>query len=80
MNRFSQRRLRESLAEAHLGWREACLQVSDAYRDWAGRTGPGAGLAFGWYTAALDQEESAAAFYAGLLRQAGAPAATALRR
>ena len=72
MNRLTRKRLRESLGEAYLRWREACLQVSDAYRNWARHTGAGADIAFGWYLAALDREESAAELYAGLLRQAGA--------
>ena len=47
MNKLSQKRLVDGLIEAYVSWREACLQVSDAYRSWASQTGPGATFAFG---------------------------------
>ena len=71
MNKLSQRRVVDRLMEAYVCWREACLQVSDAYGSWASGTGIGATSAFGWYMAALDQEEQAAEVYAGVVRQAG---------
>ena len=71
MNKLSQKRLVDGLIDAYVSWREACLRVSDAYGSWASGTGPGATSAFGWYMAALDQEERAAEVYAGLVRRAG---------
>ena len=71
MNKLSQKRLVDGLMEAYVSWREACLQVSDAYDSWASGTGPGATSAFRRYTAALDDEECAAEVYAGLVRRVG---------
>jgi hypothetical protein len=71
MNGPSRKRLVDALMEAYVSWREACLQVSDAYRSWAGETGLRAASAFARYTAALDREERAAEVYAGLIRRAG---------
>jgi hypothetical protein len=70
MSKLSQKRLVDRLMEAYVSWREACLQVTDAYGSWATETGPGATSAFGWYMAALDREERAAEVYAGLVRRA----------
>jgi hypothetical protein len=71
MNKLSQKRLVDSLIEAYVSWREACLQVSDAYRSWGRETGLGATSAFGRYMAALDGEERAAEVYAGLVQRVG---------
>jgi hypothetical protein len=71
MNKLSHKRLVDRLMEAYVSWREARLRVSDAYGSWASETGPGATSAFGWYMAALEQEERAAEVYAGLVRRAG---------
>ena len=71
MNKRSQERLVDRWIEAYVSWREACLQVSDAYGSWASRAGRGATSAFESYMAALDQEEQAAELYAGLVRRAG---------
>ena len=71
MNKLSQERLVDSLIDAYVSWREACLQVSDAYGFWAGETALGATSAFGRYMAALDDEERAAEVYAGLVRRSG---------
>lgn len=71
MNKLTHKRLVDKLMEAHLGWREACLRVSDAYGSRASETDPGATSAFESYMAALDQEERAADVYAGLVRRAG---------
>jgi hypothetical protein len=57
--------------EAYVGWREACLRVSDTYGSWATGAAPCAAVAFESYMAALDQEERAAEVYAGLVRRAG---------
>ena len=72
MSRLNRKRLVDRLLEAYLGWREACLHVSDAYASWVGQRGTRATLAFGSYLAALDREESAAEAYAGLVRRARA--------
>jgi len=69
--RVRQKRLVDRLIDAYVSWREACLQVSDAYGSWASETGIGATSAFGRYMAALDREECAAEVYAGLVRRAG---------
>jgi hypothetical protein len=71
MNKLRQRQLVDRLIDAHVSWRETCLQVSDAYRSWSSDTGLGAASAFGRYMAALDREERAAEVYAGLVRRAG---------
>jgi hypothetical protein len=71
MTRLSQKRLVDGLIDAYVSWREACLQVSDAYSSWASGTGLGATSAFGRYMAALDHEERVAEVYAGLVRRAG---------
>ncbi len=70
MNNLSQKRLVDTLIEAYVSWREACLGVSDAYRSWASETGPSVASAFGCCMAALEQEERAAEVYAGLVRRA----------
>ena len=72
MSKLTNKRLVDRLLDAYLRWREACLQVSDAYASWATERGMGATVAFGSYLAALDREESAAEIYAGLVRRAGA--------
>ena len=71
MNKLSNKRLVDRLMEAYVSWREACLQVSDAYGSWASDTGLAATYAFGRYMAALDDEERAAEVYAGLVGRAG---------
>jgi hypothetical protein len=71
MNKLSQKRLVDGMIEAYVSWREACLQVSDAYGSWASGTGLDSTSAFGGYMAALDREERVAEVYAGLLRRAG---------
>jgi len=71
MNNRIQKRLVDTLMEAYVSWREACLHVSDAYRSWASETGPDATSAFARYIAALDHEERAAEIYARLVRRAG---------
>jgi hypothetical protein len=70
MYTLSRKRLVDKLVEAYVAWREACARVDDAYRLWASDTGPGGEVAFGAYVAALDAEEQAAEFYAGLVRRA----------
>jgi hypothetical protein len=70
MNTLSRTRLVDKLVEAYVDWREACARVDEAYRSWASETGLCASVAFGLYMAALDAEEQAAEFYAGLVRRA----------
>ena len=70
MNKLSRKRLVDRLMEAYLSWREACIQVTDAYGSWTNETGLEATFAYAVYMAALDQEESAAEDYAGVVRQA----------
>lgn len=69
MNKLRQKRLVDKLIDAYVTWREACLQVSDAYRSWASESGLRATVAFERYMAALHREESAAEVYASLVRR-----------
>jgi hypothetical protein len=71
MNKRSQKRLVDKLIEAYVSWREACLRVSDAYGSWGSETGRSVRPAFGWYMAALEQEQRAAEVYAGLVERTG---------
>jgi hypothetical protein len=71
MRKRTETRLVDRMITAYVEWREACRLVHDAYRSWAGATGPRARVAFCWYTAALDAEESAAEVYARLVRRVG---------
>jgi hypothetical protein len=71
MNKLNQKRLVDGLIDAYVSWREACLQVKDAYGFWATERGQGATSAFGRYMAALDREERAAEVYAGLVGRVG---------
>jgi hypothetical protein len=68
---LSQKRLVDTLVDAHLNWREACLRVSDAYRFSATQSRPGPTAAFVWYKAALDRAEDAAKLHARLVPRAG---------
>ena len=70
MNKLSQERLVDAMMEAYVGWREACLHLSDAHRSWASERGTGAALGYVSYTSALDREERAAEAYAHLVRTA----------
>jgi hypothetical protein len=70
MDTLSRERLVDELVEAYIDWRATCARVKDAYRSWAGETGPCGRVAFELYTAALDAEERAAEVYAGLVRRA----------
>jgi hypothetical protein len=63
------RRLVDKMMDAYVTWHEACLRVTDAYRSWAGTTGPGASFAFSRYRAALEQEERAAEVYARMVER-----------
>jgi hypothetical protein len=69
MRKGAEIRLVDRMISAYVDWREACRLVHDAYRSWAGATGPRAGGAFWCYTLALDAEERAAEVYASLVRR-----------
>ena len=69
MNKLRKKRLVDTLMEAYVSWREACLRVSDAYATWTSERGSRATVAFGSYMSALDREEEAAGIYAGLVRR-----------
>jgi hypothetical protein len=69
MNKLRKKQLVDRLMDAYVGWREACLQVSDAYACWTRETGTRATSAFGSYISALDREEQAAEVYAALARR-----------
>jgi hypothetical protein len=70
MNILRRERLVDELVEAYVDWREACARVDDAYRSWEIGTTSRSKVAFGLYTAALDEEEQAAEGYADLVRRA----------
>jgi hypothetical protein len=70
MSELSHKRLVDGLMDAYVSWREACLEVSDAYGSWVSDTGPGVTSAYGRYMAALDHEERASEVYAELVRRA----------
>ena len=70
MNTLRRERLVDELVEAYIDWRETCVRVNDAYRAWAGKTGPRGRVAFELYAVALDAEQRAAEVYAGLVRRA----------
>ena len=70
MNKLRKKRLVDTLMEAYVSWREACLRVSDAYATWTSEKGMRATVAFGSYMTALDREEEAAGIYAGLVQRA----------
>jgi hypothetical protein len=59
----------DGMLSAYVDWRGACRTLDAAYEAWGSGTGAHAALAFSRYSAALDQEESAAALYAELTRQ-----------
>lgn len=61
----------DKMLDAYVDWHEACLLVSDAYRNWSTATGPDVNAAFVWYMTALDREEHAAEIYARLVRRVG---------
>lgn len=67
----SLRKQLDKMMDAYLDWHEACLLVSDAYRNWSSATAPGVTVAFEWYMTALDREERAAEIYARLVRRVG---------
>ena len=71
MRKWLEKRLVDQMIFAYVAWREACRAERDAYGSWASAHGTDAGAAFARYAAALDAEELAAEFYAGLVRRVG---------
>jgi hypothetical protein len=71
MRKRTEIRLLDEMVSAYDDWEEASRLVRDAYRSWAGATGPRARVAFWRYMSALDAEEWAAEVYASLVRGAG---------
>ena len=69
MNKLRKKQLVDRLMDAYVSWREACMQVSDAYACWSRERGIHAAAAFGSYMTALDREEAAAEVYAALTRR-----------
>jgi hypothetical protein len=69
MNKLRKKRLVDTLMDAYVSWREACLRVSDAYASWTSERGVRATVAFGSYMAALEREQNAAEVYAALVRR-----------
>lgn len=61
----------DKMLDAYVDWHEACLLVSDGYRNWSSATGPDVTAAFAGYMGALDREEQAAEVYARLVRRVG---------
>ena len=53
----------DAFLESYLCWREACEDVSSAYRAWSASNWQQRGLGFATYWAALDREELAARVY-----------------
>ena len=68
---LTHKRLVNKMIAAYVDWREACRLVNEAYSSWASTGRPGAKVAFGTYSMALDREERAAEVYAGLARRVG---------
>ena len=55
--------LADAFLESYLCWREACEDVSTAYRAWSASNRQQRGVGFSTYRAALDREECAARVY-----------------
>jgi hypothetical protein len=56
-------RLADEFIESYVCWREACEDVSDAYRHWAACNPHQRDLGFATYRAALEREERAASVH-----------------
>lgn len=65
-------RMMDKLMDAYVGWRQACLEVEDAYRLWGSGHGPNAAAAFERCAAALDGEGRAADCYARMVGRVAA--------
>ena len=60
---LARKHLFDQAMERYVEWREECLLVEDAYRNWSMAPAEASELPFAAYGAALDREESAAAVY-----------------
>jgi hypothetical protein len=57
-------RLVDDVLDSYVEWREDAASAADAYTRWSSAPTDEKGLRFGAYTAALDQEQTAASAYA----------------
>jgi hypothetical protein len=64
-----EKRRRDALLDAYIGWREACAGVRAAYSAWTLAPRANQSPAFRVYVAALDDEEDAAYEYAKRLTE-----------
>ena len=60
--------LLDAMLELYVEWREHAGAARAAYARWCDAPSPEAVVRFGAYQAALDQEESAARWYAAIVR------------
>ena len=70
MGHYNRSRLIDDTVDAYLEWREHSAAVEDAYRRWTIATSSESRVAFAAYVAALDREEQASFFYAGMVGRA----------
>ena len=59
----------DAMLECYLDWREAASNARAAYRAWCAALANERRLRLGAYLSALDQEECAAAAYAGIVHE-----------
>jgi hypothetical protein len=64
------RRAADAAGAAYASWREECLKVRDAYRNWTTASCASGAAAFAAYEAAMKREEAAARTYARLMKRA----------
>jgi hypothetical protein len=69
VNTLDGERIVDELMDAYVTWRQACLELQDAYRLWGSGHGPDAAEAFARCAAALHEEARAADWYAELTRR-----------
>ena len=69
MDTPSLERLLDGLIDAYIDWRDACDEVTEAYRWWTRELGRSNRSAFATYVATLDAEQRAAEAYAALVRR-----------
>jgi hypothetical protein len=67
-------RLADEFIESYVCWREACEDVSAAYRHWAACNPQQRDLGFATYRAALEREERAAGIHSEWTERLGATA------
>ena len=71
MNTLTRKQLVDDLMDAYVGWRQACVELEEAYGSWCTARGPAAAEAFERYSAALSEEGRAADAYAWVTRRVG---------